>query len=226
MTLVHRADDIVAQTRAHLQSGAEVHSALALTFLSFAIALHWGAEVTILPLFLQKQLGFSHSAVGWYFGLEVFSLGITTLVLTLARADVARKSAGLIAVLLSIFGTLGTAVPISWLSLLCRAIHGIGDAMLFGYLFGQLSRLTVGRNPAKLTGAFHAVTMMALACGSVLSPWAASEVGVSWAIALSGLAMVPALVMFRARQGGLALHLYGKERFCSENQNHRLGVVV
>lgn len=80
----------------------------------------------------------------------------------------------------------------AWLAL---AVLGFGNAIEDVYGFSLLNRLVPDHLAGRAFGAFHSSAAAAIAAGSLLAPLLIAGVGLSWAMAITGSALVAAAVL-------------------------------
>lgn len=80
----------------------------------------------------------------------------------------------------------------AWLAM---AVLGFGNAIEDVYGFSLLNRLVPDHLAGRAFGAFHSSAEAAIAAGSLLAPLLIAGVGLSWAMAITGSALVAAAVL-------------------------------
>ncbi len=177
----------------------------------FIFTLHWGAEYTCYGLFLHHTLALTYEQMGLYMGVELVVLTITVLLAMkyIDRAGMMNKFI-LLGLFLSGSSLIGmTFTPIA-LSLFFRAIHGVGDGLVFLVLFMGLVRLFEPERLGGVTGFFNFVQMAGTIVGSIISGYIGDRFG--WGVPFwsSGiLCLILILFVFICgRKGLLAEHEY------------------
>jgi len=108
----------------------------------FLFSLHWGAELTSYGLFLRKNLQLPLSGMGWFMAAEFLALTLTCLWAG-PRSDRGMKQSSLAIAGLVISGTgqILMCVPVLWLSLPARCLHGVGDGFIVIVTYLGIARL-------------------------------------------------------------------------------------
>ena len=138
----------------------------------FLFSLHWGAEVTCYGLFLSHRLGLSMTGMGWYMGFEFLALALTCLWAG-PRCDRGAdpKTMAIAGLIISGTGQMLMCIPVLWLSVLCRAFHGVGDGLIFMVMYTGIARLFIPSRVGGHNSALSLVMMTGMFAGSlVFSP--------------------------------------------------------
>jgi len=161
----------------------------------FLFTLHWGAEVTSLGLFLEKNLNLSPRGMGLYMAGEFAVVGLTAYAYGRFWAGRLNPLAFLsLALLLSGTGhILMTSPPLSW-SFLWRAVHGCGDGLILMETYSTIARLfhvdRIGGNSSLIS----LVTTLGTFAGSLIFGPLGAHYGYAWPLIISGgisLALLP-----------------------------------
>ncbi len=144
----------------------------------FIFTLHWGAEYTCYGLFLHHTLALTYREMGLYMGVELIVLTITVLI---AMKYVDRPGMTGKFIILGLFlsgaSLIGMTFTPIWLSLSFRAIHGVGDGLVFLVLFMGLVRLFEPERLGGVTGFFNFVQMGGTIVGSIISGYIGERFG-------------------------------------------------
>lgn len=154
----------------------------------FLFATHWGAEATCYALFLREILGLDLVWMGWYMSVEFTVVMITVLLVGFqvkGNSDMLRLI--IIGLALSGIGGVGMIFGPVALSLTFRAVHGIGDGMIFIVFFVGIARLFDVHRMGGNTGLINLVMMSGLAFGALISGPAGDRWGYDAPLAVSGI---------------------------------------
>ncbi len=161
----------------------------------FLFTLHWGAEVTSLALFLEKNLHLTPRGIGFYMAGEFAVVGLTAYAYGRFWAGRLTPLAFLsLALLLSGIGhILMTYPPLSW-SFSWRIIHGCGDGLILMESYTTIARLfhvdRIGGNSSLISLA----TTLGTFTGSLIFGPLGAHYGYAWPLIISGaisLALLP-----------------------------------
>ena len=108
----------------------------------FLFSLHWGAEMTSYGLFLREDLGLTLTGMGWYMGIEFVIIAATCLWAG-PRCDrgLDPRRLAMAGLVVSGLGQVFMCVPVLWFSVLCRALHGVGDGLIVIVMYLGIERL-------------------------------------------------------------------------------------
>ncbi len=132
-------------------------------------ASHWGAEATSYGLFLRENLRLSMSGMGWYMIVEFLAITLTLVLcgrhLNDARVMKAFAVAGLAA---SGIGQGGMVFEPLAASVAFRALHGVGDGLMFLVIYFGIARLFAVERLGGNTGFISMATMLGYVVGSLI----------------------------------------------------------
>jgi MFS family permease len=132
-------------------------------------ATHWGAEYTSYPLFLRKEFGLSMIGMGWYMSGEFAAILLTA-------AIVGRRLKGnnwirpvtIAGLALSGIGHIGMVFPPIALSFAFRALHGIGDGLIFLVFYIGIARLFKAERIGGNAGLLNFASMIGMIIGAMV----------------------------------------------------------
>jgi predicted MFS family arabinose efflux permease len=147
----------------------------------FLFATHWGPEQTCYGLFLRQALHLNLVQIGWYMAAEFFAAILTFAAVANKFNDTKRILAFAVAGLaFSGVGHIGMVFPPVAVSVLFRAIHGVGDGIIMMVMYVGVARLF---DLERLGGNAGLVNLSAMA-GSVLGALLAGPIGQRFGYAL------------------------------------------
>jgi MFS family permease len=158
------------------------------SFWMLLFASHWGAEQTCYALFLRDDLGLSFRGLGWYFAAEYLAI-ITALILA-GKAVGGRLSFRRLAVwglLLSGLGNMGMVIKPVAVSVLFRAVHGLGDGFMVVILYYGIARLFSLTHLGGNTGLVHLFSMVGYIIGAMIYSPIGEAYGYGHPLWISGL---------------------------------------
>lgn len=170
----------------------------------FLFTTHWGAEMTCYGLFLREDLGLSFTGLGLYFAGEFLAMVLTFLVMS--RTPPTNETLRRLAVwglFLSGIGHMGQVLRPVWVSFSFRAVHGVGDAMMFVVFYVGISRLFKLERMGGNTGLMNMTTMVGLVAGSLVYSLLGERYGYGLPLWVSGavtLILIPPLFLRRVRE--------------------------
>ncbi|MEW6079663.1 MAG: MFS transporter [Thermodesulfobacteriota bacterium] len=160
-------------------------------FFSFWVLLfasHWGAEQTCYALFLRNDLGLSFRGLGWYFAAEYVAIIIA---LTLAGQVVGAKAGfrklAVSGLLLSGLGNIGMVMKPVSVSVLFRAVHGLGDGFMVVVMYYGISRLFSLAHLGGNAGLVHLFSMVGYIIGAMVYSPVGASFGYGHPLWVSGL---------------------------------------
>ncbi len=132
-------------------------------------ATHWGAEQTSYGLFLRQQLHLSFSGMGWYMASEFLAIIFAVLIggNLIGKRQLGRKIAifGLAA---SGLGHIGMIIPLVYVSVLFRILHGVGDGCMILILYYGIFRFFSPEHLGGNAGMINLVTMIGYIIGATV----------------------------------------------------------
>jgi MFS family permease len=157
----------------------------------FLSSAHWGAEMVAYAPFLRYELGLSMLKTGLYTGGALLFVGVGAMAAVLMH----RKGAGLQWIMfagLSLGGVFQILMCVQnpWLSFAFRAVHEIGDGMVWlGFYYGVARIFRVDRIGG--CSAFISLWMGIAAFSSALFyGWLGDVAGYRWPMAVSGVSLL------------------------------------
>ena len=150
-------------------------------------ATHWGAEFTCYGLFLRNELHLSLIGMGWYLSAEFVFIVVTVLIVGRSMKKPSRMfQLTWVGLLLSGIGQLGMVLHPVGVSFAFRAVHAVGDGMIFLVLYVGIVRLfDVGRLGGN-SGLIQLTTLVGMIVGSLISGPIGARFGYAWPLAVTG----------------------------------------
>lgn len=153
----------------------------------FLFCLHWGAETTSYGLFLQENLGLTPQGMGLYMATEFGVLAVTVYVYGRSWHGRMSPLAFLsLALLTSGLGHILMTIPVVWISLSWRLVHGFGDALILMESYTTIARLfhveRIGGNSSLIS----LVSVSGSFAGALLFGPLGAACGYQWPLIISG----------------------------------------
>jgi len=160
----------------------------------FLFAIHLGAEATSYGLFLKQYLNLSHSMVGFYMGISILSMALTTALLSTKLKALCSKKLLAAGVLISGIGAILMTIRSFETSLLFRIVHEFGDATTFFIIYLLVSKMFKLGRIGGSGGVIAFITIIASTIGAlILSPLGEAH-GYNWPFIISGITTIIAIL--------------------------------
>lgn len=157
----------------------------------YLFSTHWGAEHTCYSLFLRKSFDLSFVSLGWFMSAEFFA--ITASVLLVGRwmttGERARRIT-IVGLLCSGIGHIGMIFPPVLSSVAFRAMHGVGDGLIFLVFYVGIAKLFNVERMGGNTGLVYLITMLGMITGALISGPVGEAYGYQHPLWVSGVIMV------------------------------------
>ena len=165
----------------------------------FLFALHWGAEFVCYGLFLRKEFSLSYVGMGWYMSAEFLTILVAVLLMRNYITDLRKMVTALMAgLVLSGVGHIGMVFSPLWVSVSFRALHGIGDGIMFMVFYIGLAKLFVPSRVGGSAGVMNLAGMVGTIVGAMIS----SNIGERWSYGIplwaSGIILILLAAPFAA----------------------------
>lgn len=132
-------------------------------------ATHWGAEYTSYALFLRKDLSLSMIEMGWYMSAEFFAILLTALLIGRRLKGTSWIAPVSIAgMILSGIGHIGMVFKPIAVSFSFRALHGVGDGLIFLVFYIGISKLFQAHRLGGNAGLMNLATMIGMIIGALI----------------------------------------------------------
>jgi MFS family permease len=154
----------------------------------FLFTTHWGAEYTCYGPFLRSNLHLDMIGLGWYMSAEYIAVLVAALLAgrALNRPERMRVFA-LVGLLASGVGSVGMVFPPVFVSVLFRALHGLGDGTMLVVLYLGISRLFSIERMGGNTGFVTMATMLGFVLGALIYGWLGDFKGYALPLWVSGV---------------------------------------
>lgn len=131
---------------------------------------HWGAEYTSYGLFLRKDMELSMIEMGWYMSAEFFAILLTALFVGRKLKGTAWLTPVSIAGLVfSGTGHIGMVFKPLAVSFAFRAMHGIGDGLIFLVFYVGIAKLFQVHRIGGNAGLMNLSTMIGMIIGALVT---------------------------------------------------------
>jgi len=166
-----------------------------IVLLIFFYTLHWGAEYVCYGLFLRKELHLSFIGMGWYMSAEFIAIFLTVIIYGLFLSRRGRLHWHLaIGLFWAGLGHIGMVHSGLYGSAAWRAVHGMGDGVMFMAFYIGAARYFSPARMGGTTGVMHISSMLGTIVGGLISGFFADRFSHAWSIEWSGFLMIGLIV--------------------------------
>jgi MFS family permease len=154
----------------------------------FLFSLHWGAELTSYALFLQDALKLSLWHMGLYMSAEFVALGISVWWCGQGfDRGVPLRSMAIGGLLLSGIGHVVMCVPVIYISLVARLVHGLGDGAVTIVVYVGMAKLFHLDRMGGNSGLVFLIFSIGSVVGSVIYGPLGQDYGYAMPLIISGM---------------------------------------